>query len=102
MIINCSGCGKPTTPKQIEKGINGPWTAYECSHGCMKPGTKYKLTTKPPKAPYQGGGSGGVGSGEVVELLRKIHLELVSIRLMVNSKTTLAGDPLEKQVEEPF
>lgn len=98
MMIPCSSCGKPTVARQVQKGVNGPWTAYECHNGCMKPGTNYKLATKPNRMPQAPGG----GNNEGVEILRKIHSELVAIRLAINSKTVLAGDPLEKQVEEPF
>ena len=44
MIILCSGCGKPTTPRTVPKGPRGPWVANECLNGCMN--GKYKLTTK--------------------------------------------------------
>jgi len=101
-MINCSNCGKPTTPRTVQKGPRGPWTANECLNGCLNE-KGYKLTTTAPKAPHSAPSSGG---GEAVEILRQILGEVSSIRQMVNGKTTLKNDPLENEVQvdegQPF
>lgn len=96
MIINCVQCGKPTIPRQVQKGPNGPWTAYECHSGCMN--GQYKLTTKPPKAPkapYSEPPPTNGALSESTRVLKQIHTELVGIRQLLNSKITLKNDPLE-------
>ena len=99
MNIPCSGCGNPTTPRQIQKGPRGPWTAYECLSGCLKPGTNYKLTTSPPKAPAAQASNGG---GEAVEILKRIDAKLTGIYNALVNKNALQEDPLENvQVDEP-
>jgi hypothetical protein len=65
----------------------------------MTPDGKYKLTTKPPKAPkapYQAPS----GQGEAVAILRDISTTLKAIHALLNSKITLANDPLEKIADE--
>lgn len=91
MEVACSNCGKPTTPKRIEKGINGPWTAYECQNGCKGP-KGYPLSTKPQRQ-----AQGAVGNGESAKHLASIALSLAEIATLLR----LRNDPLEKATREP-
>ena len=97
MIVSCSGCGNPTTPRNVPKGPNGPWVAWECGNGCMN--GKYKLTTKPPK--FQVGATQSPQGGtDAIKILNEILVTVKSLHTIVNRHVTLKDDPLEVQVDK--
>lgn len=93
--VLCMSCGNPTVPAQ-KNGPRGPWTAWECHSGCLKPGTNYKLTTKAPQqtapqvqrqAPPQ--------NDAMLKAMQSIATSLHTIATHI----TLSKDPLEQQTE---
>jgi len=100
MNITCSQCHGPTGPGKQINTKRGPAVVHSCLGSC-KNEKGYALGTFAPRAP--GAGQATRSSGTTDELLTKILAELVSIRLYINQKTTLAKDPLEQTVGDvPF